>query len=201
MHSGGKARVFMALIVGLTLVFSTASGRVSAEPGGLELVWYDANYGQDGAYYKSSSPINVSDAVYGSVAQVFGENGLTLSAERLTTGPATGSGVAFKTGLTVKDLNKIAVLADFQTGGTGVFNLFFDLNGDGEFFTFDDSGKMVTAAPDNYALCESKPSDGRNGFIIDEDTRFNIMGKGGVHTLRDIADGNTVIPQTAPVGL
>jgi hypothetical protein len=119
----------------------------------------------------------------------------------VATGPATGSGVAYKTGLSVEDLGRIAVLADFQTGGTGVFNLFFDLDCDGEFFTFDDSGKMVTAAPDNYALCESKPGDGRNGFIINEDTRFNIMGKGGIHTLRDIADGNTVIPQTALVGL
>ena len=144
MNCGGRARVFMVLIVGLALVFSTAGGRVSAEPDGLELMWYDANYGEEGAYYKSGSPINVTDDVYGNVAQTLGENGLVLSAERVATGPATGSGVAFKTGLTVKDLNKIAVLADFQTGGTGVFNLFFDLNGDGEFFTFDHSGKMTS---------------------------------------------------------
>jgi hypothetical protein len=63
MHSGGRARVFMAFVVGLALVFSTAAARVSAGSDGLELMWYDANYGKEGAYYKSSSPINVTDAV------------------------------------------------------------------------------------------------------------------------------------------
>ena len=106
--------------------------------------------------------------------------------------------MAFKTGLTVGDLDKIAVLADFNTHGTGVFNLFFDLNKNGKYFEWEDNRYLGTGE-DNYALCQSKTVHESESFVIDGATEFHIMKNGGVHSLADIASGNAGIPVDTPV--
>lgn len=162
-------------------------------------MWYDANYGEGAQYYKSDEPITVLDAVYGKVSQTGNlETGLMLEAECRDSRYPAGSGMAFDTGLKVGDLDKIAILADFSTHGTGVFNLFFDLNHDGKYFEFD-GDKYIGPGADNYALCQPYPSDGSKTFVLDGSTEFHIMKSGGVHSLAEIASGEAGIPKDTPV--
>lgn len=153
-----------------------------------------------GQYYRSDKPITVTDAVYGNKVLQEGdlEKGLVLTAECTDPEHPAGSGVAFKTGLTVGDLDKIAVLADFNTHGTGVFNLFFDLNKNGKYFEWEDNRYLGTGE-DNYALCQSKTVHESESFVIDGATEFHLMKNGGVHSLADIASGNAGIPVDTPV--
>ncbi|MGE5579022.1 MAG: S-layer homology domain-containing protein [Bacillota bacterium] len=165
---------------------------LSAQSATIDILWFNASYGEGAQFYKSDDPINksVEDAVYGEVTQTPIDNGLYyLAANCIDDTYAVGSGVAFSTGLTVDELERIAVLGDFSTHGTGVFNLWFDTSGDEDYFEFDDEGKMIGLGGDKYALCNEYPDDGEWGFVIDGDTRFSLIPGGGVYKLSDIAAG------------
>jgi hypothetical protein len=52
-HKERMAKTLTALILGIALMFGGMAGRAAAGTGELERIWYDANYGSGGHYYRS----------------------------------------------------------------------------------------------------------------------------------------------------
>ena len=65
MQKGRMARILLACVFGLVLTLGGMTGTAAAEGNGIQFMWYDANYGAGGQYYRSDKPITVTDAVYG----------------------------------------------------------------------------------------------------------------------------------------
>lgn len=103
-------------------------------------------------------------------------------------------------------IGTIGHLAGYTITATGPFgdNLWFDVNKDGEFFSWDSSGCLDGAGSptaDVFSFGPPSVSDGSGGYTLEVtgDTHFNVCG--GTFTLSDLAAGTTCIPADTPVAL
>ena len=172
-----RALVLPALM--LTLLSFCAASPAFAKC--ISIAYYVINIPE--AFLRSPNPLARSGAGY-SVGQTPSADSVLLSGSSTVT-TEISSGFYFIYG-TLSSLASLSIRVteqaqDFPTA----LNLWFDVDGDGEFFIWDSSGRLLSLGNDNYG----KGPHVAVGFLtVDGSTSFR-MAIGGTHTLAGLGLG------------